>query len=117
MPVIYHNCGDAAKIMRYYNDLEIDCWGYLTPPPHADVVVEEAIRVLRPSLTLRGNIDQITFMRQASPQQVADKVRDLLALVKPRGNWILSTTDFFFDGTPYENIQAFARAGLEYGSY
>ncbi|NIP43983.1 MAG: hypothetical protein GWO41_02535 [candidate division Zixibacteria bacterium] len=117
VPVIYHNCGDAAKIMRFYNDLEIDCWGYLTPPPHADVIVEEALEVLRPSLTLRGNIDQITFMCQATPQEVEEKVRDLLTLVKPRGNWILSTTDFFFDGTPYENIHAFAEAGHKYGQY
>lgn len=117
VPVIYHNCGDAAKIMQFYNNLEIDCWGYLTPPPHGDVIVEEAIEVLRPSLTLRGNIDQITFMRQATPQQVKQKVRELLMLVKPRGNWILSTTDFFFDETPYENIMAFAEAGLKYGQY
>jgi len=40
-----------------------------------------------------------------------------LEKVKPRGNWILSTTDFFFDETPYENIRAFAEAGLEYGKY
>jgi hypothetical protein len=117
VPVIYHNCGDAARIMRHYNDLEINCWGYLTPPPHGDVLVEEALRVLRPSLTLRGNIDQITFMRQAAPEEVYARVRDLLTLVKPRGNWILSTTDFFFDGTPYENIRAFAQAGRDFGVY
>jgi hypothetical protein len=115
--VIYHNCGDAAKIMRFYNDLEIDCWGYLTPPPYADVILEEALSVLRPTLTLRGNIDQIDFLMKATPEQVKDKVRQVLTTVKPRGNWILSTTDFFFDGTPYENIQAFAEAGREYGWY
>ena len=108
--IIYHNCGDAARIMRFYNDLEIDCWGYLTPPPHADVILEDALQVLRPSLALRGNIDQVTFLMEATPQQVREKVRDLLEKVKPRGNWILSTTDFFFDGTPYENIRAFANA-------
>jgi uroporphyrinogen decarboxylase len=117
VPVIYHNCGDAAKIMKYYNELEIDCWGYLTPPPFADVILEDALQVLRPNLTLRGNIDQVEFMRIASPQAVREKVRDVLMMVKPRGNWILSTTDFFFDGTPYENIRAFAEAGLEYGQY
>jgi hypothetical protein len=117
VPVIYHNCGDAARIMSHYNDLNINCWGYLTPPPHGDVLPEEALRVLRPSLTLRGNVDQITFMREATPEQVYAKVRELLELVKPRGNWILSTTDFFFDGTPYENIRAFAQAGLDYGRY
>jgi uroporphyrinogen-III decarboxylase len=116
-PIVYHNCGDAAKIMHFYNDLEIDCWGYLTPPPHADVILEEALKVLRPDLTLRGNIDQVTLMMEATPHQVKEKVRDLLEKVKPRGNWILSTTDFFFDGTPYENIEAFAEAGMEYGWY
>ena len=116
-PVIYHNCGDAAKIMRFYNGLEIDCWGYLTPPPFADVILDEALAVLRPTLTLRGNIDQIEFLMKATPQQVKEKVREVLMKVKPRGNWILSTTDFFFDGTPYENIRAFAEAGREFGLY
>ena len=37
--------------------------------------------------------------------------------VKPRGNWILSCSDFFFGGTPYENIFALTEAGLEYGQY
>ena len=115
--VIYHNCGDAARIMRFYNELDIDCWGYLTPPPYADVILEEALSVLRPTLTLRGNIDQIDFLMKATPDQVKEKVRQLLTIVKPRGNWILSTTDFFFDGTPYENIQALAEAGREFGRY
>lgn len=115
--VIYHNCGDAAKIMKYYNDLEIDCWGYLTPPPYADVDLDEALRVLRPTLALRGNIDQVEFLMKATPRQVKEKVREVLEKVKPRGNWILSTTDFFFDGTPVENIIALAEAGLEFGYY
>jgi uroporphyrinogen decarboxylase len=115
--VIYHNCGDAAKIMRFYNDLEIDCWGYLTPPPYGDVILEEALQVLRPDLTLRGNIDQVEFLMNATPQQVGERVREVLSAVKQRGNWILSTTDFIFDGTPYENIKAFSDTGLEYGQY
>jgi hypothetical protein len=56
-------------------------------------------------------------MRQASPDEVYARVRDLLAVVKPRGNWILSTTDFFFDNTPYENIRAFSQAGHDFGRY
>jgi uroporphyrinogen-III decarboxylase len=115
--VIFHNCGDAAKIMHLYNEMDIDCWGYLTPPPFGDVDLTEALRVMRPDMALRGNVDQVEFMVKASPQEVKDRVRELLLQVKPRGNWILSTTDFFFDGTPYENIMAFAEAGREYGAY
>ena len=114
---IFHNCVDAIKIMHLYNDLEIDCWGYLTTPPYGDMDLDEALRVIRPNMALRGNIDQVDFMIKASPHQVKEKVRQLLQKVKARGNWILSTTDFFFDGTPYENIKAFAEAGLEFGEY
>jgi uroporphyrinogen-III decarboxylase len=115
--VIFHNCGDAAKIMHLYNEMDMDCWGYLTPQPFGDVDLGEALRVMRPDMALRGNVDQVEFMVKASPQEIKDRVRDLLHQVKPRGNWILSTTDFFSDGTPYENIMAFADAGREYGAY
>jgi hypothetical protein len=115
--VIFHNCGDAAKVMHLYNDLEINCWGYLTPPPFGDVDLDEALRVMRPDLALRGNIDQVEFLVKASPKEIRRKVQEILQKVKPRGNWILSTTDFFFDGTPYCNIEAFAEAGREFGAY
>jgi uroporphyrinogen decarboxylase len=115
--VIFHNCGDAAKVMHLYNDLPISCWGYLTPPPFGDVDLDEALRVMRPDMALRGNIDQVEFLRKAKPAEVKGRVKGVLEKVKPRGNWILSTTDFFFDETPYENIQAFADAGREFGAY
>ena len=113
--VIYHNCGDAAKIMHLYNRLDIDVWGYLTPPPYGDVDLDEALRVIRPDMVLRGNVDQVEFMRKATPEEVRERVKQVMLKVKPRGNWILSTTDYIFDGTPYANIQAFADAGHEFG--
>jgi uroporphyrinogen-III decarboxylase len=115
--VVYHNCGDAQKIMHLYNDLEIDVWGYQTGPPFGDVVLDDALRILRPNMALRGNIDQVEFLRTASPSEVKQRVRELIEKVKPRGNWILCTSDFPFDGQPYENLQALAEAGREYGRY
>ncbi|MCX6088932.1 MAG: hypothetical protein NTX88_00865 [Candidatus Atribacteria bacterium] len=115
--VVYHNCGDAQKIMHLYNDLDIDVWGYVTTPPFGDVNLDDALRIIRPNMALRGNTDQVEFLRQANPKERKEKVKWLIDKVKSRGNWILCTSDFFFDGTPYENIQAFADAGLEYGKY
>ena len=115
--VIYHNCGDADRIMHLYNDLGADCWGYLTPPPYGDVDLDKALRVMRPDLVLRGNIDQVTFLREASPAEIRARVAELLVRVKPRGHFVLSTTDFMFDGTPRENIRALADAGREFGAY
>jgi uroporphyrinogen decarboxylase len=115
--VVYHNCGDAQKIMHLYNDLEIDVWGYITGPPFGDVVLEDALRIIRPDMALRGNIDQVEFIPKATPREISDRVRQLFDKVRGRGNWILSTSDFFSDGTSYDNIRAFADAGLEYGRY
>jgi uroporphyrinogen-III decarboxylase len=115
--VVYHNCGDAQKIMHLYNDLEIDVWGYLTGPPFGDVILQDVLRIIRPNLALRGNIDQVEFLRKATPAEVKQRVRELIERVKPRGNWILSTTDFPFDKQPYENLHALAEAGHEYGRY
>ena len=117
VPLIYHNCGTAAKVMHLYNEMDIDCLGYLAEPPFGDVDLDEALRVLRPGMALRGNIDQVDFMVTATPAQVRERVREVLEKAMPRGNLILSTTDFFFDGTPYANIEAFAAAGRDFGVY
>jgi uroporphyrinogen-III decarboxylase len=115
--VVYHNCGDAQKIMHLYNELEIDVWGYLTGPPFGDVILDDVLRVMRPDLALRGNVDQVDFLRTAAPHDIERSVQSLLQKVKPRGNWILSTTDFPLDGQSYENLHALARAGRDYGAY
>jgi uroporphyrinogen-III decarboxylase len=117
VPLIYHNCGTAARVMDLYNEMDIDCLGYIAAPPFGDVDLDEALRVLRPGMALRGNIDQIEFLVSATPEAIRERVREVLTKAKPRGNLILSTTDFFFDGTPYANIEAFANAGREFGSY
>jgi len=115
--VVYHNCGDAQTIMHLYNDLHVNVWGYVTGAPFGDVILDDVLKIIRPDMALRGNIDQVEFLRKASPSEIKKRVKDLLEKVKPRGNWILSTSDFFFDGTPYENIKAFSEAGYEFGRY
>ena len=68
-------------------------------------------------MVLIGNIDQVDFMVKASPEEVRSRVKEVLDKVKPRGNFILSSTDWFFDNTPDENLRAFAEAGKEFGVY
>lgn len=114
---IYHNCGDADKIMHLYNDMGINAWGYLTPSPYGDVDLDKALKVMNKDTVLIGNIDQIDFLVKATPKEIKERVRQVLEKVKPRGNFILSTTDWPFDITPFENLKAFAEAGLEFGEY
>ena len=80
--VVYHNCGDAQKIMHLYNDLDIDVWGYVTTAPFGDVVLDDALKTIRPDMALRGNIDQVEFMIKATPAQIKERIKELFDKVK-----------------------------------
>lgn len=115
--IMYHNCGDARSLLDVYRELPFDAYETLTPPPFADMIFEEALEKFDKNVILLGNIDQVEFLKAASPEQVMERVRDIVEKGKKRGNFILSTSEFLFEGTPYENLKAFVQAGLEYGRY
>lgn len=114
---LYHNCGDAALLLDQYSNIHMDIYESLTAPPYGDTVLEEALSKIDRSITLCGNIDQIEFLRKATPAEVRLEVKRVLELAKKRGNFILGTSDYFSEGTPYENISTMADSALEYGFY
>lgn len=114
---LYHNCGFAANHLGIYNQLHHRMWGYLAPKPHGDVVLEDVIRKVPREMILWGHIDQIDFLRQATPRQIEERVKYCCETMKPRGNYILGTTDYLEVNTPPENIRALVDAGLKYGQY
>jgi uroporphyrinogen-III decarboxylase len=114
---LLHNCGPASGHLDAYRKLHHQGWGYLTPPPYGDVILEEAVEKLPQTMILWGNIDQVDFLRQASPEEVDEWVRQVMDTVKSRGNFILGTTDHLEVDTPAENIHALVEAGHRYGRY
>ncbi len=114
---LYHNCGDAAALLDYYPQIGMNIYETLTPAPYGDTDLDDALVKFDKSITLSGNIDQVSFLKNASPEEIREEVRKVLDKVKKRGNFILATTDYFSEQTPYENIFAFAEAGMEYGKY
>ena len=114
---LLHNCGHAAGHLDIYPQLHHRGWGYLTPPPYGDVFLEEAVEKLPQTMILWGNLDQIDFLRQATPREVDERVRQVIETVKPRGNFLLGTTDYLEVDTPAVNIHALVEAGHRYGRY
>jgi uroporphyrinogen-III decarboxylase len=112
-----HQCGHAANHLKVYHKLHHKMWGYLAPPPHGDTILAEAVRILPKELILWGGVDQIDFLRQATPREIDARVQEVIQTVKSRGNFILGTTDYLETHTPRENLQAFADAGRKYGAY
>ena len=96
------------------DDKEVRVYVFLTPAPYGDSRLVDALAKFDKGITLCGNIDQMIFLRMLTQK---NEVRRVLEKVKQRGNFILATTDYFSEVTPYENMRAFAEAGLEYGRY
>ncbi len=115
VPVLYHNCGRARKLLPLYPTLGIRAYESLTPPPYGDTILEEALEIFGKRVTLSGNIDQIDLLRRGSADAIRAQVRQVLDTVRGRAHFILATTDYFNENTPYDNIRILAEAGREYG--
>jgi uroporphyrinogen decarboxylase len=115
--VLYHNCGYGMKLFPAYRNLGMNVYESLTPPPFGDTILEKAFEIMPATITLSGNIDQIEFLKAANPIAIRKRVKEVLEKSKNRGNFILSTTDYFGEQTPYENIFTFAKAGRDFGRY
>ncbi|MCF6334752.1 MAG: hypothetical protein L3J12_03315 [Spirochaetales bacterium] len=114
---LYHNCGNAQSLYDFYSPIKMNLFETLTAPPYADGNLKKAFDAFDKDIVLSGNIDQIDMLVNSTPSEIRKKVKETIDIAKPYGNFILSTSDYFSEGTPYENIQAYADAGLEFGSY
>jgi hypothetical protein len=70
----------------------------------------DALGRFDPRITLLGSIDQIRFLKEARPEEVRRAARERLDMAAERRGFILGTSDFLEEGTPYENLFALAEA-------
>jgi len=73
--VIYHNCGDMKFMMPMYCEMGIDMLESLAAPPFGDVQLEDVFDAIPLPTVLSGGIDQIDFLRKATPDQVCARKR------------------------------------------
>jgi len=112
---VYHNCGQARRFYPLYREMGMTVWETVSPPPQGDNDLAEAKAAVGDRLCLLGNLDQIDFLKTATPAEVARATRRLLEIGSPGGRYIFSTSDFLERNTPLENVRAMidtARKGL-----
>jgi hypothetical protein len=63
-------------------------------------------------IPLMGGIDQIEFLRKATPAEVQQRVCQMVRMVAEHGRFILGTSDYVNENTPVENLRAM-RAAVE----
>ncbi len=114
---IYHNCGCARSLYDCYRELGMSVWETVAGPPQGDNDLAEAKRRLGDRLVLLGNLDQVEFLKRASPDEVAQRTAELVRIGKPGGRYVFSTADFLERGTPRENVVAMIEAAKAAGRY
>lgn len=107
--VNYHNCGPSANLLPIYNEMSMRGYESLAEYPLGDTNLDQALSIFSEDKVLSGNIDQVFFLKTASPKQVEDKVKNTINKVKHRKNFIIATTDYIGEDIPIKNIEAFAK--------
>lgn len=114
---IYHNCGRAAVLMESYADMGITAWETVSEAPSGDTTLKDAKKAVGDRLVLIGNLDQVHFLKEASPEQVRTRVEQIIADGKPGGRYIFAASDFLETDTPIINVKAAIAACKEFGVY
>lgn len=76
-----------------------------------------ARKLTKGKVTLLGNLDCSAVMYHGTPQMVEEKVKEIIAICMPDGEFILSSGCLLGSGTPVENLQALADSARKYGVY
>jgi uroporphyrinogen-III decarboxylase len=114
---VYHNCGQARRLYGNYRELGMTVWETISEPPAGDNTLAEAKAALGDKICLLGNLDQIRFLKTASPAEVAERTRQIMAVGKPGGRYIFAASDFLETGTPRENVVAMIETARQEGVY
>lgn len=114
---IYHNCGCAKALYSNYRELAMTVWETVSESPQGDNTLAEAKAAVGDRVCLLGNLDQVHFLKVATPTEVAERTRRTVETGKPGGRYIFSTSDFLERGTPRENVVAMIEAARQAGGY
>lgn len=117
-PSIYHNCGKARSLYPVYkNKLGITVWETVSEAPQGDNVLAEAKAYFGDDLILFGNLDQVHFLKEATPEEVEKRAYDTMMVGKQGGHYIFACSDYLEIGTPLENVKALLRGARAASKY
>jgi len=114
---VYHNCGRARAFYSIYADLGMTLWETVSPPPQGDNELAAAKAAMGDRVCLLGNLDQIRFLKTATPEEVDAATRGILRIGKPGGRYLFAASDFLEKNTPIANVRAMLDAARDEGHY
>ena len=104
---IQHACGHIKDLLLPIAEQGVTAIESISPPPTGNVTMEEANRVLPPSVGLIGGIEPVQFL-QDSVEELLKYTEELCAVMKGRG-FVLANSDSCPPGVAYEKFLKIAR--------
>jgi uroporphyrinogen-III decarboxylase len=117
IPIYTHTCGsigDRLDLMVQSGTNGIDT---LDPPPLGTVELEEAKRILQGKTFIKGNIDPVNTLLNASLDHIKEDVIWRINVGKPEGGYILSSACSVAPHTLPENIEILSELAETFGKY
>jgi uroporphyrinogen decarboxylase len=109
---IYHTCGNTTHLVNEMANSGVD--GISLDSKEVGVDLREIAKILTKYVLIIGNINPTGVMLRGKPEDVKREVINLMELMNPYANFILSTGCDLPQETPLENIKAFMEAGKSY---
>lgn len=116
-PTVYHNCGKARNLYPAYPKLRITVWETISEEPQGDNTLAGAKEYFGDQLILFGNLDQVHFLKEATPEEVEKRAYETMMTGKQGGNYIFACSDYLENGTPLENVHAMLRGARAASRY
>lgn len=103
--VVLHNCGNTGQCTQAMVATGAAAYHFGNK-----CRMEEVIKDVPPTALAMGNIDPVSVFKDGTPEQMRQKVTDLLDKMRPYPNFVLSSGCDTPPHTPKENIDAFFQA-------
>lgn len=111
LPCYIHTCGAIGDRLDLMLETETDGLECLDPPPLGTVDLAEASRQLGDRAFIKGNLDSVNELRNATAQEVLETARRRLEIGRRHpGGYILSTACSIAPDVPPENISVLRQA-------
>lgn len=113
----YYDDGKLKDSMAMIAATGIDILETCTPPPTGDFDLAEAKLTIGVGTTLKGHVDLLHVIKEGTPETIDETIRTAMAIAMPGGGFIIGSSDSFREDTPKENLEAYFRSCLRWGSY
>jgi uroporphyrinogen-III decarboxylase len=115
MPVFFHIDGNVEDMIPAFVEMGVDILHPIDPSGG----VQDIFRIKREygdKITLCGNIDIDTILKDGTPAEIKDEVIRYISMLGKGGGYIVSSSHNLHELIPVENFYAMRDAVIEYGS-